>query len=251
MFFVIKNNIDKNGNYVSAEIVAHSTDVVSPSGSILENAAMTFIAYEGGRGMLENIKIIDVHSLNQVAEPLIDTMLLYRVTSEPNKIHVYRRVSKEVPGYVFGQTIVPEFTRIKVFELVEYSIDIQTPQQEVSNTEIISPIENVDIKSVQVETYENVDIKPTQVEIHENIDIKPIQVKIHPAIVIEQIETHENIDIKPIQVEMHPAIIAEQIKTVCKNSEMLKQRPIDLLAPDLLASLESSPKFLKMKEKND
>uniref|UniRef100_A0A6C0C746 Uncharacterized protein n=1 Tax=viral metagenome TaxID=1070528 RepID=A0A6C0C746_9ZZZZ len=220
MFFVVKNNIDKNGGYVSGEIVAHASDVAPEN--MLENAVLAFVAYTKGQEMIENMKIIDAHSLNQVAEPLVDTILLYRIISEPNQIHVYQRISRQVPGYVFGQSIVPEFTRIKIFELVKYAAEVELPIETKTPT-----VETLDIEVL-------IDEESAQTD-----EIKPIQVLIDE-------ESAQADEIKPIQVEMHPSIIVEQIESVCKNSDILKLRPMDLMA-----SLESSPKFLRMKEKND
>jgi len=217
MFFVIKNNIDKNGSYVSCEMVAHSTDAEK----ILENAVMSFVAFEGGQKMLENVKIIDVHSLNQVAEPLIDTILLYRVIAEPNQVHVYQRISRQVPGYVFGQSIVPEFTRIKIFELVKYGGEIADEL----------PVPPVTITDVSIENEPQMSI-PT-------IIIETMSVDMHLASIAD-------LSTQIMQVEMHPAIIIEQVESVCKNQEELGS-----ILMDLLTSLESSPKFLSMKEKNN
>jgi hypothetical protein len=248
MFFVIKNNIDKSGSHVSAEIVSHA----SSAEKILENTVTEFVAYEGGREMAENIKIIDIHELTQVAEPLIDTILLYRVTSIPNQIHVYRRGSREVPGYVFGPTIVSEFTRIKIFELVKYTTEVKIQQSPVIQETVDETIHDIPfVKETKLQPAKE-EIQQVISSVEETIEIitKSIQVEILPTIVeepqvISPIE--ETIEIiKPIQVEILPTIVAEQIETVCKNSEILKLRPMNLLQ-----SLESSAKFLRMKEKND
>lgn len=121
MYYIIKNNIDKRGCLISGEIVDHiSTSIVSAKKK-LEQVVISFVTDECGKKMSENIKIIDVHSLDQVAEPLVDCMLLYRVDTDPNQIHVYHRVTKQVSGFIYGQTIASDFTRVRMFELVEYN----------------------------------------------------------------------------------------------------------------------------------
>lgn len=115
MQFVIKNNIDKRGAYVSNEIVAHSA---TDNTNVLDNAVVAFARSHGG-----NDVVIDVHSLDQIVEPLTDTMLLYRVIDVPNQIHVYQRISEQVSGYIYGQSTVTEFIKINVFELAKYDIE--------------------------------------------------------------------------------------------------------------------------------
>ena len=148
MYFIIKNNIDKNGCFISGEIVDYVSSETVPEITIakkkLENTVILLVADECGKKMSENIKIIDVHSLDQVAEPLIDCMLLYRINDNPNQIHVYHRITKQVSGYVYGQTTASEFTRINIFELIMYN-GFVIPE---SNTVISKPT-IVDIEMVQ------------------------------------------------------------------------------------------------------
>jgi len=123
MYFVIKNNIDKKGYFVSGEFVEGvQKNSIEDALSLLKKSVIDFVRHECGKPAADNMKIIDIHSFDQVAEPIIDGMLLYRLDTNPNQIHVYKRVTTEVPaGYVFGKSVVSEFNKINIFELIECS----------------------------------------------------------------------------------------------------------------------------------
>lgn len=144
MQFVIKNNIDKRGAFVGNEIVAHAA---TDNADILNNIAVAFAKSHGG-----NESIIDVHSLDQIAEPLTDTMLLYRIMDAPNQIHAYQRISEQVSGYIYGQSTVTEFIKINVFELVKYDIErINIANIETEIAQLESEIAQIDIQqAVQI-----------------------------------------------------------------------------------------------------
>ncbi|MEM3061954.1 MAG: hypothetical protein QW303_00210, partial [Nitrososphaerota archaeon] len=80
-----------------------------------------------GKQISDESKIIDIHHFGQVNEPLIDTMLIYRLKTDPQTLHVYQRKSKEVPGILYGRTTVVEFRRVQVFALVKYDDPNFTP----------------------------------------------------------------------------------------------------------------------------
>lgn len=119
MYFVKKIGVD-NDKYLSSEIVCHTVKTISIALQLLEQKVVSYIREEGGKQVSDNIKIIDIHDLGQTCEPAIDTMLIYRVASDPHRLHVYQRKTKVVPGTIYGHTLVSEFRRIQIFELEEY-----------------------------------------------------------------------------------------------------------------------------------
>jgi len=127
MHFVIKNNINKEGQYLSGEIVGDTTGDISRATSLMEKIIIDFVKDEFGKQHSDSCKIIDVHSLDQVAEPLIDGIRLYRIDTEPQRINVYQRISKQVSGYVYGQMVQTEFYRINIFDILSYKNIISPP----------------------------------------------------------------------------------------------------------------------------
>lgn len=139
MQFVIKNNIDKRGTFVSNEIVAHAA---ADNANVLDDVVVAFAKSRGGKDM-----IIDVYSLDQIVEPLTDTILLYRVMDVPNQVHVYQRISEQVSGYIYGQSTVTEFIKINVFELAKYDIEkITIANIETEIAQLESAIAEIDIQ---------------------------------------------------------------------------------------------------------
>lgn len=123
MYFIIKIELDEKQSYQSCEIVGHSSIEFL---TLLENSVKAFVKEEFGREASEQIKIIEINSLSQVSEPLVDTILAYRIASNPNRIHLYQRktVEVKVPGRLFGsyKTTETRFRKTHIFEVVEYSI---------------------------------------------------------------------------------------------------------------------------------
>ncbi|MEM0353983.1 MAG: hypothetical protein QXW79_00240 [Thermoplasmata archaeon] len=118
MYFILKIGLNEKDQPISYNIVSHSNEAESLI--FLENAAKNYIKEECGKQTLDEFKIIDIHHFGQVNEPLIDTMLIYRLKSDPHTLHVYQRKSKEVPGILYGKTTVVEFRRVQIFTSVKY-----------------------------------------------------------------------------------------------------------------------------------
>lgn len=121
MHFVLKTNIDTNsGSFISNEIVGHVSSGIAAAQAQLINCIKTFVTELAGKDMANSLKVIDIHSMDQVSEPIIDTLLLYRLESDPHTIHVYQRKSSVVSGSLWGEKIKVDFNKIKIFSLVEY-----------------------------------------------------------------------------------------------------------------------------------
>ena len=121
MYFIIKTNLDLNNSYTSNDVVAHSGGGIANAQNVLLAAVKTFVAEISGMEMASSLKVIDIHSFDQIVEPIIDTILLYRLDVEPHYIHVWQRKSAVVPGRLYGQSVDTIFRRIKIFSMCEYN----------------------------------------------------------------------------------------------------------------------------------
>ncbi|AGC02148.1 peptidase C19 subfamily protein [Acanthamoeba polyphaga moumouvirus] len=136
MYFIKKINLDPNQNYKSCEIVDHTSKQIAAALLILENSARSFVKEECGREAGEQVKIIDINDFSQVHEPTLESMLLYRLSNDNHKIHVYQKKNKvtRVNGWITSSDyVVSEFYRVCIFELEEYNkLSISTVHANVS-----------------------------------------------------------------------------------------------------------------------
>jgi hypothetical protein len=120
MHFVIKININDKELFTSSELISHTTGGLVKAQNLLLTEAKAYISELSGTACANEIKIIDIHSFDQVSEPILDSVLLYRLDIDPCRLHIYQKKSKIIPGRVYGQSIMSEFRKVKIFELVEY-----------------------------------------------------------------------------------------------------------------------------------
>lgn len=138
MYFVKRIIIDLGSSYKSSQIVAHTNKTIALAKTLLEEAVKDYVREEKGRDAAERLKILDIHDLTQVTEPLVDGILLYRLENDPHKILVYQRKSTIVSStsMIWGKvdTAVAKFYMTDIFELEEYASlkfnDVGTPNIE-------------------------------------------------------------------------------------------------------------------------
>lgn len=156
MYCIIKISIDKTEKYLSSEIIGYVNSDIKDV--MLEQIAINFVKEQRGMQGFDDCKVINIKTFDQVSEPLIDRMLMYRITDDLSKIHVYNKISKQISGYVYGQTVTTEFNKIKIFELIKcetliyYPIENETKNILINNDIIKLPIDN---KETVVNTKEN------------------------------------------------------------------------------------------------
>jgi hypothetical protein len=121
MYFIIKINVDPNGSYMSSEIVSHAGGTITSAQNVLLTAVKSYVGEIWGVETANAIKVIDIHSFDQVSEPIIDSVLLYRLDVDPHHIHIYQRKSLVIPGRFYGQIAAADFRKIRIFSLVEYN----------------------------------------------------------------------------------------------------------------------------------
>jgi hypothetical protein len=124
--YIIKNIVlDEGDKYVSSSTVGHTTSTISSAAKLTESIAVNMAINGFGASAVDNFKIIDIHSFDQVNEPKINCMLFYRLADDPHRLHVYqkRTVVVEKPGYIYGtvETVVDVFRKTNILELEEIS----------------------------------------------------------------------------------------------------------------------------------
>lgn len=127
MYIIKKISVDDK-LYLSSQIICYTPSKITSAMELFEKTAREYVGQEFGREAYEKSKIIDIHNIDQIAEPLVDGMLLYRLYENPNCIYVYQRkttITKQ-NNWTWGTTdiITSQFKRTHIFELEEYnSID--------------------------------------------------------------------------------------------------------------------------------
>lgn len=155
MYFVKRIIIDDKSSYVSSQIVTHTNKTISLAKTLLEDTVKDYVREEKGREAADSMKILDIHDISQVNEPLIDGILLYRLETDPHKILVYQRKSnieqsKTWTGYIV-ETLVSKFRQTDVFELEEYGgfkLEFSAQKAEIKTSPL--PRKNCDTEMFEV-----------------------------------------------------------------------------------------------------
>ena len=123
MYFVKKINFNNNSQYANSVIVAHTTEKIASALELLETCARDTIYQMVGQESAENFKIIDILSMDQICQPVVDCVLVYRLENDPHNLIFYQRKTnaREIPGW-WGNSMVTESDFRKIFnlELEEY-----------------------------------------------------------------------------------------------------------------------------------
>lgn len=146
--YIIKKITVNNDFYISSESINHTRKTISHALILLEQCIISYVKEEHGKQMSDIIKIIDISDFKQVSEPVVDTILIYRITNDPHRVHVYQRKTLIVPGTIYGHSLVPDFRKIKIFELEEYDKFDISSSQNISS--IIPDIEMVSVGSTGI-----------------------------------------------------------------------------------------------------
>ncbi|AYV85842.1 MAG: hypothetical protein Satyrvirus52_1 [Satyrvirus sp.] len=172
MYIIKKIIIDEKERYIASEIIAHSRTITDAL-KLLKFSAKSFIKEECGKQVSDSIKIIDIHNFIQINEPVVDTMLIYRLDSDSHKLNIYQRKTKIIPGTIYGKSLVPEFRRIAIFELEEYTklnfSELSKKNSQDVSTMVISslPVEMVPIGPIGIKIPKPMTISPMRDLLHE------------------------------------------------------------------------------------
>lgn len=121
MYFILGITINEEGKHTKYEIIDH-VNGNKPTLALakLEETAMNYIKEEGGNAMLKDAKIIDVKSFDQICEPSVDKILIYRLDVDPYFLHLYERKTTSSKAYFYGENITTTFRNVKIFAIKEY-----------------------------------------------------------------------------------------------------------------------------------
>jgi hypothetical protein len=124
--YLIKNILVDGERYVSSKIAGHThSKNFSAARDLMVAIALEMVTEEFGRIAGNNAKIIDIHSMDQIVEPPLDGMLLYRLAEKPEVIMIYqkRTTSVEQTGYLWSsKATLTEFKKTNVLEIEETTI---------------------------------------------------------------------------------------------------------------------------------
>jgi len=131
MHFIKRITFDDKNNYLTSKIIAHTNRGIAAGIQLLERVVKDFVRDERGLEAESSAKIIDIHKIEQVSEPIVDGILLYRLENDPHRILVYQRKTTVVPLTSWTwrtiDTATPSFYRTNLFELEEnenFKVDI-------------------------------------------------------------------------------------------------------------------------------
>lgn len=120
MYIVIKELVDEKGFKGRPEIVDGTVGTIKEASTLFLHVVKKYIKNECGTEIADESKIIDIKTFEQICEPLIDTILIYRLENDHSTLYLYRRKTKIIPGTIWGQTTISEFRLIQVYTLLEF-----------------------------------------------------------------------------------------------------------------------------------
>lgn len=121
--YIIKLISVNDEKYLSSKFVDCTSKSIKPALDLLDAAIRNYVKEEMGKEGLNNFKIIDIHSLDQVVVPSIDGLTCYRLSDDPHRVFIYQKKTTIVKqsNWTWGQTEIPVTThqRTAIFELEE------------------------------------------------------------------------------------------------------------------------------------
>lgn len=151
--YIIKNITINDNTYVSSRIVAHTYETIKNALALLESCSKNYVKTEFGQTAYDNAKIIDLLNFDQIAEPQIDGILLYRLIDDPHRIHVYERRTKmiEQSGWLGSyQTTAAKFGKTGIYELEEYEKIKNDSREESRIIDDVTPMETVTVNNIKI-----------------------------------------------------------------------------------------------------
>lgn len=142
MYVIKKINVDDK-LYLSSQLIDYTNKQIVFAIGLLERAILSYVKTEFGN-QNGNIKILDIHDFNQINEPLIDSILLYRLFDDPHRIHIYQKRTELIDlngWFSVSKSTASSFRRIAIFELEEYDIVLpnQSEAENVIKIEMVPP----------------------------------------------------------------------------------------------------------------
>lgn len=148
MYFIMKVTPNNLGEFVTYQLIHHTTGTISIALKDLERIAYDYVREEGGKQAASDAKILDIENPSMIIEPYVDCMIIYRYENNPHKLHIYQRKTSVVPGLIYGKTYQTEFKQVVVFELLTY--DKINNAQLIQDANNIEPIELVPVNGKNI-----------------------------------------------------------------------------------------------------
>jgi hypothetical protein len=101
------------------QIIDHLFGNIIDGLGMLEICVKEFVKKNFGELALETFKIIDLDT--KPTEPEELGVYIYRKSSDPQSLYVYRSYQKAIPGYIWGKSFDVIFECMRVFKLKEYT----------------------------------------------------------------------------------------------------------------------------------
>jgi len=209
MYFIKKITVNRE-KYESSEIIEHTIKTISVALSLLEQSAKNYVKEECGKQIGTDVKIIDIHNFNQINEPIVDSMLVYRLGTDPHRLHIYQRKTKIVPGTIYGQSLIPEFHKIQIFELEEYRK--------------LNLLDSTTLVSSSIPQVEMVAIGPAKVKIPKNMTVSPMsdlidELKKSLRFQARFIAVNNSVLTEPIEIT--ETVIITELPTIVKLAQII------------------------------
>jgi hypothetical protein len=167
MYFIKRIRLNSDEQYEKSILINHTYERIKSALYLLENCVKSFVFEERGRDAMEQARIIDIHDFSQVTEPAIDSILLYRLSSDPHKIYVYQRKTSLIKrtGWLYNTVdeAISKFHRTDIFELESYEkikLNIDTSKNNSNNDETIPILEMVSIGPAHIKIPKEMTISP-------------------------------------------------------------------------------------------
>ena len=134
--YIIKKILVNENIYISSSIVEIIPKTISKALNNMFEHAKKYVSDECGNQIANKMEIVDVHTVYQIDEPLVDTMIIYRIGSDSNRLHVYQRKTKIVPGFIYGYSSYSEFKRVAIFEIEDNYITMAQQAEKPTITKV-------------------------------------------------------------------------------------------------------------------
>lgn len=135
MYFIKKITLDSKKNYQVSKIIKHTNKTISVALKLLESSVREYIYDECGREASIQTSITDIDKIENIVEPILDGIVLYRLESDMFRIFVYKKKTTTSQGWI-KTSFTSTFYLANIFELEEYtySIDILNNSINVLNS---------------------------------------------------------------------------------------------------------------------
>jgi hypothetical protein len=117
MYFVVRQTHDNN----KIKIVGHAHSDTKIALQSLERCCKKYVSGQQGKQFGQDISVINIATLQDITQPLVDKMLIYRVNDDVSNLYVYCRATNVIPGLIYGRTVCVTFNKMATFSVLPYN----------------------------------------------------------------------------------------------------------------------------------